>query len=63
MLTSSFSVYLFQGSKCPEGTKPMLVFAGEAFDLDNEHKRLKSLLIGMHSSFSVKVSLDLLLVC
>ncbi|XP_077408687.1 ribosome production factor 2 homolog [Vanacampus margaritifer] len=32
-------------SKCPEGTKPMLVFAGEAFDMDNEHKRLKSLLI------------------
>ncbi|XP_041831808.1 ribosome production factor 2 homolog [Melanotaenia boesemani] len=32
-------------SKCPEGTKPMLVFAGEAFDSDNEHKRLKSLLI------------------
>uniref|UniRef100_A0A3B4YD37 Ribosome production factor 2 homolog n=1 Tax=Seriola lalandi dorsalis TaxID=1841481 RepID=A0A3B4YD37_SERLL len=31
-------------SKCPEGTKPMLVFAGEAFDIDNEHKRLKSLL-------------------
>lgn len=35
-----------QASKCPEGTKPMLVFAGEAFDLDNDHKRLKSLLIG-----------------
>nr|XP_020469777.1 ribosome production factor 2 homolog [Monopterus albus] len=32
-------------SKCPEGTKPMLVFAGEAFDADSEHKRLKSLLI------------------
>lgn len=32
-------------SKCPEGTKPMLVFAGESFDIDNEHKRLKSLLI------------------
>ncbi|KAK9531172.1 hypothetical protein VZT92_010614 [Zoarces viviparus] len=32
-------------SKCPEGTKPMLVFAGEAFDTDNEHKRLKSLFI------------------
>ncbi|AWP19576.1 Brix domain-containing protein 1 isoform 2 [Scophthalmus maximus] len=34
-----------KASKCPEGTKPMLVFAGEAFDIDNEHKRLKSLLI------------------
>uniref|UniRef100_A0A672FS57 Ribosome production factor 2 homolog n=1 Tax=Salarias fasciatus TaxID=181472 RepID=A0A672FS57_SALFA len=32
-------------AKCPEGTKPMLVFAGEAFDTDNEHRRLKSLLI------------------
>ncbi|XP_061602533.1 ribosome production factor 2 homolog [Cololabis saira] len=32
-------------SKCPEGTKPMLVFAGDAFDQDVEHKRLKSLLI------------------
>lgn len=35
-----------QTSKCPEGTKPLLVFAGEAFESDNEHKRLKSLLIG-----------------
>ncbi|XP_076026662.1 ribosome production factor 2 homolog [Genypterus blacodes] len=34
-----------KGGKCPEGTKPMLVFAGEAFDMDGEHKRLKSLLI------------------
>ncbi|TNN85438.1 Ribosome production factor 2 [Liparis tanakae] len=34
-----------KNSKCPEGTKPMLVFAGEAFDLDNEHRRLKSLFI------------------
>lgn len=32
-------------SKCPEGTKPMLVFAGEAFDMDSELKRLKSLFI------------------
>ncbi|CAJ1078105.1 ribosome production factor 2 homolog [Xyrichtys novacula] len=34
-----------KASKCPEGTKPMLVFAGEAFNTDTEHKRLKSLLI------------------
>ncbi|KAM3603166.1 uncharacterized protein V6R79_017641 [Siganus canaliculatus] len=34
-----------KASKCPEGTKPMLVFAGDAFDMDNEHKRLKNLLI------------------
>uniref|UniRef100_A0A669BLL4 Ribosome production factor 2 homolog n=1 Tax=Oreochromis niloticus TaxID=8128 RepID=A0A669BLL4_ORENI len=33
-----------KASKFPEGTKPMLVFAGEAFDTDNEHRRLKSLL-------------------
>uniref|UniRef100_A0A4W5N076 Ribosome production factor 2 homolog n=1 Tax=Hucho hucho TaxID=62062 RepID=A0A4W5N076_9TELE len=33
-----------KSSKCPEGTKPMLVFAGEAFDHENDHKRLKSLL-------------------
>ncbi|XP_034018500.1 ribosome production factor 2 homolog [Thalassophryne amazonica] len=32
-------------TKCPEGTKPMLVFAGEAFNADEEHRRLKSLLI------------------
>ncbi|XP_056620576.1 ribosome production factor 2 homolog [Triplophysa dalaica] len=30
--------------KCPEGTKPMLVFAGELFDTDNEHKRLRNVL-------------------
>ncbi|XP_034756918.1 ribosome production factor 2 homolog [Etheostoma cragini] len=34
-----------KNSKVPEGTKPMLVFAGEAFDSDVEYKRLKSLLI------------------
>ena len=35
-----------QGNKCSMGTKPCLVFAGEAFDEDKEHRRLKSLLIG-----------------
>lgn len=35
----------FKTGKCPEGTKPMLVFAGEAFHTDAELKRLKSLLI------------------
>uniref|UniRef100_A0AAQ4RU02 Ribosome production factor 2 homolog n=1 Tax=Gasterosteus aculeatus aculeatus TaxID=481459 RepID=A0AAQ4RU02_GASAC len=34
-----------KSSKCPEGTKPMLVFAGDAFDTDNEYRRLKSLFI------------------
>ena len=40
----------------------MLVFAGEAFDTDNEHKRLKSLLLGIHyTSYSISqnVFLDL----
>uniref|UniRef100_A0A3B5R455 Ribosome production factor 2 homolog n=1 Tax=Xiphophorus maculatus TaxID=8083 RepID=A0A3B5R455_XIPMA len=35
-------------SKFPEGTKPMLIFAGEVFDTDNEYKRLKSLLIDFY---------------
>ncbi|XP_020661016.1 ribosome production factor 2 homolog isoform X1 [Pogona vitticeps] len=34
-----------KSSKCPEGTKPMLIFAGDAFDISEEHRRLKSLLI------------------
>ncbi|XP_066466823.1 ribosome production factor 2 homolog [Tiliqua scincoides] len=34
-----------KNSKCPEGTKPMLIFAGDAFDINEEHRRLKSLLI------------------
>lgn len=29
---------------CPEGTKPLLVFSGEAFVTDNEYKRLQSVL-------------------
>ncbi|ETE58489.1 Ribosome production factor 2-like protein, partial [Ophiophagus hannah] len=28
-----------KNSKCPEGTKPMLIFAGDAFDIDEEHRR------------------------
>ncbi|KAK6490114.1 ribosome production factor 2-like protein isoform X1 [Huso huso] len=34
-----------KNSKFPEGTKPLLIFAGDAFETDNEHKKLKSLLI------------------
>ncbi|KAL6096224.1 rpf2 [Pungitius sinensis] len=34
-----------KSSKCPEGTKPMLVFAGDTFDTNNEYRRLKSLFI------------------
>ncbi|XP_072133715.1 ribosome production factor 2 homolog isoform X1 [Mobula birostris] len=35
----------FKNSKSAEGSKPMLVFAGDSFELDNDHKRLKNLLI------------------
>ncbi|XP_028647420.1 ribosome production factor 2 homolog [Erpetoichthys calabaricus] len=35
----------FKNAKFPEGTKPMLIFAGDLFDTDNEHRRLKSLLV------------------
>ncbi|XP_029451118.1 ribosome production factor 2 homolog isoform X2 [Rhinatrema bivittatum] len=34
-----------KNSKCPEGTKPMLIFAGDAFELNEDYRRLKSLLI------------------
>ncbi|XP_028903267.1 ribosome production factor 2 homolog [Ornithorhynchus anatinus] len=34
-----------KNSKCSEGTKPMLIFAGDAFDSNEEYKRLKSLFI------------------
>uniref|UniRef100_U3K8F1 Ribosome production factor 2 homolog n=1 Tax=Ficedula albicollis TaxID=59894 RepID=U3K8F1_FICAL len=34
-----------KNSKCPEGTKPMLIFAGDMFDVNEEYRRLKSLLI------------------
>ncbi|XP_043860045.1 ribosome production factor 2 homolog [Dromiciops gliroides] len=33
-----------KNSKCPEGTKPMLIFAGDAFDVSEDYRRLKSLL-------------------
>lgn len=35
----------FKSAKCAAGVKPCLVFSGEPFDQDHEHKRLKSLLI------------------
>ncbi|XP_069743725.1 ribosome production factor 2 homolog isoform X2 [Narcine bancroftii] len=35
----------FKNSKSAEGSKPMLVFAGDSFEMDNDHKRLKNLLI------------------
>lgn len=32
-------------SKCPEGTKPLLIFAGDAFEINEDYRRLKSLFI------------------
>uniref|UniRef100_A0A2K5QZX2 Ribosome production factor 2 homolog n=1 Tax=Cebus imitator TaxID=2715852 RepID=A0A2K5QZX2_CEBIM len=34
-------------NKCPEGTKPMLIFAGDDFDVTEDYRRLKSLLIDL----------------
>ncbi|XP_078398742.1 ribosome production factor 2 homolog [Cetorhinus maximus] len=35
----------FKNSKSAEGSKPMLVFAGDSFEIDSDLKRLKNLLI------------------
>eukprot|EP00061_Rhincodon_typus_P017008 g45511.t1 len=35
----------FKNSKSAEGSKPMLIFAGDAFEIDNDLKRLKNLFI------------------
>ncbi|KAM9316641.1 ribosome production factor 2 homolog [Gastrophryne carolinensis] len=35
----------FKSCKCPEGTKPLLVFAGDAFEINEDYRRLKSLMI------------------
>ncbi|KAM6082917.1 ribosome production factor 2 homolog isoform 3-T3 [Chlamydotis macqueenii] len=42
-----------KNSKCPEGTKPMLIFAGDMFDVSEEYRRLKSLLIDFFRGPSV----------
>uniref|UniRef100_A0A8C5K6Y5 Ribosome production factor 2 homolog n=1 Tax=Jaculus jaculus TaxID=51337 RepID=A0A8C5K6Y5_JACJA len=34
-----------KNSKCPEGTKPLLIFAGDDFDVTEDYRRLKNLLI------------------
>ncbi|KAH1173616.1 hypothetical protein KIL84_017455 [Mauremys mutica] len=44
-ITRPFEDQTSLNSKCPEGTKPMLIFAGDTFDLNEEYRRLKSLLI------------------
>uniref|UniRef100_A0A8C5Q5D2 Ribosome production factor 2 homolog n=1 Tax=Leptobrachium leishanense TaxID=445787 RepID=A0A8C5Q5D2_9ANUR len=35
----------FKCSKCPEATKPLLIFAGDSFEVNEEYRRLKNLLI------------------
>ncbi|KAK2533872.1 Rpf2 [Columba livia] len=42
-----------KNSKCPEGTKPMLIFAGDVFEVNEEYRRLKSLLIDFFRGPSV----------
>ncbi|CAH1800324.1 unnamed protein product [Owenia fusiformis] len=39
------SMAQFKCDKCATGTKPCLLFSGEAFDTDHEYKRLKNMLI------------------
>lgn len=46
-----FKILILQNSKCPEGTKPMLIFAGDMFDVNEEYRRLKSLLIGQYFDY------------
>ncbi|KAK3735825.1 hypothetical protein QZH41_019922, partial [Actinostola sp. cb2023] len=41
------SLQSFQTRKCTVGTKPCLLFTGEAFETDTEYKRLKNLLIDL----------------
>ncbi|KAG8431989.1 hypothetical protein GDO86_018218 [Hymenochirus boettgeri] len=43
----------FANSKCPEGTKPLLIFAGDAFEMSEDYRRLKSLLIDFFRGPSV----------
>ncbi|XP_071954924.1 ribosome production factor 2 homolog [Antedon mediterranea] len=44
-IQSFHSLKMFKNLKVTEGAKPCLVFAGELFENDAEHKRLKSLFI------------------
>jgi len=44
----------FPGRKCAMGTKPCVVFAGEAFEQDEEHKRLRNLMLDFLRGPSVK---------
>ncbi|NP_001080306.1 ribosome production factor 2 homolog S homeolog [Xenopus laevis] len=39
------SLQEIKNCKCPEGTKPLLIFAGDAFEMSEDYRRLKSLLI------------------
>ncbi|XP_072595082.1 ribosome production factor 2 homolog isoform X3 [Vulpes vulpes] len=44
-ITRPFEDQTSLNSKCPEGTKPMLIFAGDDFDVTEDYRRLKNLLI------------------
>ncbi|KAM6405592.1 ribosome production factor 2 homolog isoform 2-T2 [Pluvialis apricaria] len=52
-ITRPFEDQTSLNSKCPEGTKPMLIFAGDMFDVNEEYRRLKSLLIDFFRGPSV----------
>ncbi|XP_071803122.1 ribosome production factor 2 homolog [Asterias amurensis] len=48
------SMYEIKSAKCMSGTKPCLVFAGDAFETEHEYKRLKNLLIDFFRGPDVK---------
>uniref|UniRef100_A0A2K5LDB7 Ribosome production factor 2 homolog n=1 Tax=Cercocebus atys TaxID=9531 RepID=A0A2K5LDB7_CERAT len=41
------SLKYIKNSKCPEGTKPMLIFTGDDFNVTEDYRRLKSLLVDL----------------
>ncbi|XP_068087406.1 ribosome production factor 2 homolog isoform X2 [Hyperolius riggenbachi] len=43
----------FKNCKCAEGTKPLLIFAGDAFEVNEDYRRLKSLLLDFFRGPSV----------
>ena len=48
-------IFYLQTEKCARGTKPCLVFSGEAFENDSEYKKLKNVLIGMEHAVTVEI--------
>ncbi|CAH2252155.1 ribosome production factor 2 homolog, partial [Pelobates cultripes] len=45
LLAECGSLSGYKSWKCPEGTKPLLIFAGDNFEVNEDYRRLKSLLI------------------